>query len=64
MVEYSQPNPNKPMHIGHARNNFLGMSITNILSFVGYQSIPTNWINDRGAHICKSMLGYLLYGEG
>jgi len=63
MIEYSQPNPNKPMHIGHVRNNFLGMSVNNILSFAGYETIPVNWINDRGAHICKSMLGYLLWGR-
>jgi arginyl-tRNA synthetase len=64
VVEYSQPNPNKPMHIGHARNNFLGSSISNILSFSGYKTVQLNYMNDWGTHICKSMLMYKKYGEG
>ena len=63
LVEYSAPNPNKPMHIGHMRNNFIGMSIGSILKFSGYKVILVNWINDRGAHICKSLWGYLQFGK-
>ncbi len=63
LIEYSAPNPNKPMHIGHARNNFIGMSIHNILSFASFEAHPVNWINDRGSHICKSLWGYLQFGK-
>jgi arginyl-tRNA synthetase len=64
IVEFSQPNPNKPMHIGHARNNFLGSSLSEILKFSGYDAVRTNYMNDWGTHICKSMLMYQKYGEG
>jgi len=63
MVEYSTPNPNKPQHVGHVRNDLLGMTISNILEFAGYKVIKSNLINDRGIHICKSMLAYRLFGE-
>ena len=63
LVEYSAPNPNKPMHIGHMRNNFIGMSVGNILNFTGHETILVNWINDRGSHICKSLWGYLQFGR-
>ncbi len=63
LIEYSAPNPNKPMHIGHARNNFIGMSVNNILTFSGFKTHPVNWINDRGSHICKSLWGYLQFGK-
>jgi arginyl-tRNA synthetase len=63
LVEFSQPNPNKPLHIGHARNNFIGSSLSNILAFLGYDVIKTNYINDWGTHICKSMLMYKKYGK-
>lgn len=58
MVEYSSPNTNKPLHIGHLRNNLLGWSVTRILEAVGYQVVRACLVNDRGIHICKSMLGY------
>ncbi len=64
LVEFSQPNPNKPMHIGHARNNFLGSSLANIFEFLGYDVVRINYMNDWGTHICKSMLMYQKYGEG
>ena len=64
VVEYSQPNTNKPMHVGHSRNNFLGSSLANILGFVGYKIIKSNYVGDIGIHICKSMLMYQKYGEG
>ncbi len=64
IVEFSQPNPNKPMHIGHARNNFLGSSLSEIFKFAGYDVIRTNYLNDWGTHICKSMLMYQKYGGG
>ncbi|MFH1899131.1 MAG: arginine--tRNA ligase [Patescibacteria group bacterium] len=63
IIEYSQPNPNKPMHIGHARNNFLGSSLAQILKFVGYNVTKMNYMNDWGTHICKSMLMYQKYGN-
>lgn len=63
IVEFSQPNPNKPMHIGHARNNFLGSSLSEIFKFAGYNVIRTNYMNDWGTHICKSMLMYQKYGD-
>lgn len=58
MVEYSSPNTNKPLHLGHLRNNFLGYSVAKILEANGYKSIKTQIINDRGIHICKSMLAW------
>lgn len=64
MVEYSSPNTNKPLHLGHIRNNLLGYSVSQILSACGYNVIKANLVNDRGIHICKSMLAWLLYGEG
>lgn len=63
MVEYSSPNTNKPLHLGHLRNNFLGFSLSNILDANGFNVIKANLINDRGIHICKSMLAYIKFGE-
>lgn len=64
MVEYSSPNTNKPLHLGHLRNNFLGFSVSQILAAAGYNVVKTNIINDRGIHICKSMLAYQKFGNG
>ncbi|WP_027419706.1 arginine--tRNA ligase [Crocinitomix catalasitica] len=64
MVEYSSPNTNKPLHLGHLRNNFLGYSVAQILKENGNDVIKTQIINDRGIHICKSMLAWERYGEG
>ncbi len=64
MVEYSQPNTNKPLHLGHLRNNMLGYSLANILMANGHKVIKANIINDRGIHICKSMLAWLRWGKG
>ncbi|MCU0325721.1 MAG: arginine--tRNA ligase [Spirosomaceae bacterium] len=64
MVEYSSPNTNKPLHLGHLRNNFLGYSIAQILEANGYDVVKTCLVNDRGIHICKSMLAYQKYGNG
>ena len=64
MVEYSSPNTNKPLHLGHLRNNFLGFSISNILEACGYNVFKVNLVNDRGIHICKSMLAYQKWGKG
>jgi arginyl-tRNA synthetase len=64
MVEYSSPNTNKPLHLGHVRNNLLGFSVAEILSANGYEVIKTNLVNDRGIHICKSMLAWKLFGNG
>ncbi|GAB2559370.1 arginine--tRNA ligase [Spirosoma areae] len=64
MVEFSSPNTNKPLHLGHLRNNFLGDSISRILAANGYDVAKTCIVNDRGIHICKSMLAYQLFGEG
>ncbi|MDX9909285.1 MAG: arginine--tRNA ligase [Mariniphaga sp.] len=64
MVEYSSPNTNKPLHLGHIRNNLLGFSISEILKANGYKVVKTNIVNDRGIHICKSMLAWLKWGEG
>lgn len=64
MVEYSSPNTNKPLHLGHLRNNFLGFSISNILEACGYSVFKVNLVNDRGIHICKSMLAYQKWGKG
>jgi arginyl-tRNA synthetase len=64
MVEYSSPNTNKPLHLGHIRNNLLGWSVAEILKANGYDVIKANLINDRGIHICKSMLAWQKYGQG
>lgn len=64
MVEYSSPNTNKPLHLGHVRNNLLGFSVAEILSASGYEVIKANLVNDRGIHICKSMLAWQLMGHG
>lgn len=64
MVEYSSPNTNKPLHLGHLRNNFLGFSVANILEANGYEVIKANLVNDRGIHICKSMVAYQHFGKG
>lgn len=64
MVEYSSPNTNKPLHLGHLRNNFLGYSVSKILEAAGYDVVKANLVNDRGVHICKSMLAYQKFGEG
>ncbi|MCC5919871.1 MAG: arginine--tRNA ligase [Cyclobacteriaceae bacterium] len=64
MVEYSSPNTNKPLHLGHLRNNFLGYSIAEILEAAGYEVLKVNLVNDRGIHICKSMLAYQKFGNG
>ena len=63
MVEYSSPNTNKPLHLGHIRNNVLGYAVANILEAAGNKVIKTQIINDRGIHICKSMVAWLKYGE-
>lgn len=63
LIEYSSPNTNKPLHLGHLRNNFLGFSVAQILAAGGYEVVKTNLVNDRGIHICKSMLAYQLFGE-
>ena len=62
MVEYSSPNTNKPLHLGHLRNNFLGFSVAQILDANGYNVVKANLVNDRGIHICKSMLAYQKFG--
>jgi arginyl-tRNA synthetase len=64
MVEYSSPNTNKPLHLGHVRNILLGWSVAEILEYTGHEVIKANLINDRGIHICKSMLAWLKYGQG
>ncbi len=64
LIEFSAPNTNKPQHLGHVRNNTLGQAITEILRAVGHQPIPINLVNDRGIHICKSMLAYQRWGNG
>lgn len=64
MVEYSSPNTNKPLHLGHVRNNLLGYSVAQILEAAGYEVIKANLVNDRGIHICKSMLAWQLFGNG
>ena len=64
MIEYSSPNTNKPLHLGHIRNNLLGYSVARILEAVGHNVIKANLVNDRGIHICKSMLAWKLYGNG
>ena len=64
MVEYSSPNTNKPLHLGHVRNNLLGYSLAEILKACGNRVVKTNIVNDRGIHICKSMLAWQKWGEG
>jgi arginyl-tRNA synthetase len=64
LVEYSSPNTNKPLHLGHIRNNLLGFSLYRLLSAVGHNVIKTNIVNDRGIHICKSMLAWQRFGNG
>ena len=64
MIEYSSPNTNKPLHLGHIRNNLLGYSVAQILAANGHRIIKANLVNDRGIHICKSMLAWQLYGNG
>ncbi|EMR04832.1 arginine--tRNA ligase [Cesiribacter andamanensis] len=64
VVEYSSPNTNKPLHLGHLRNNFLGYSVSQILKACGYEVSMVNLVNDRGIHICKSMLAYEKFGKG
>lgn len=63
IIEYSQPNTNKPQHVGHARNNFIGSTLANIFEFIGYKVIKVNYVGDIGIHIAKSMLMYQKYGE-
>lgn len=64
MIEFSSPNTNKPQHLGHARNNILGETLSNILAWNGFEVVKTCLINDRGIHICKSMLAYKKWGNG
>ena len=64
MIEYSSPNTNKPLHLGHIRNNLLGYSLCKILEANGYKVVKTNIVNDRGIHICKSMLAWKKFGNG
>ena len=64
MIEYSSPNTNKPLHLGHVRNNLLGNALANIIAANGNKVVKTNIVNDRGIHICKSMLAWLKYGNG
>lgn len=64
VVEYSSPNTNKPLHLGHVRNNLLGYSIARILEASGHKVVKVNLVNDRGIHICKSMLAWLKFGKG
>ncbi|MFV0365415.1 MAG: arginine--tRNA ligase [Mangrovibacterium sp.] len=64
MIEYSSPNTNKPLHLGHIRNNLLGFSLSKLLKATGKQVVKTNIVNDRGIHICKSMYAWQQWGEG
>lgn len=64
MIEYSSPNTNKPLHLGHVRNNLLGNALANIVMANGNKVVKTNIVNDRGIHICKSMLAWQKYGKG
>ena len=64
MVEYSSPNTNKPLHLGHIRNNLLGYALSNIIAANGNKVVKTNIVNDRGIHICKSMLAWQKWGNG
>ena len=64
LIEFSAPNTNKPQHLGHVRNNTLGMTMGSLLKRIGHDVIEINLVNDRGIHICKSMLAYERFGEG
>ena len=64
MIEYSSPNTNKPLHLGHVRNNLLGWALANVMTANGNRVVKTNIVNDRGIHICKSMLAWLKWGNG
>ena len=64
MIEYSSPNTNKPLHLGHVRNNLLGWSVAEILKAGGKKVVKVNLINDRGIHICKSMIAWQKWGNG
>ena len=64
LVEYSSPNTNKPLHLGHVRNNLLGFAVANILEASGKKIVKTQIINDRGIHVCKSMVAWQDYGNG
>ena len=64
MVEYSSPNTNKPLHLGHLRNNFLGWSVAEILKANGNEVVKTSIVNDRGIHICKSMIAWQMFANG
>lgn len=64
VIEYASPNTNKPIHLGHLRNNFIGMALGNLFKHNGYDVVLTEIVNDRGIHICKSMLAYQLWGKG
>ena len=64
MIEYSSPNTNKPLHLGHIRNNLLGFSLSEILKANGNKVVKTNIVNDRGIHICKSMYAWQKWGNG
>ena len=64
MIEYSSPNTNKPLHLGHVRNNLLGWSLSQIMQANGNKVVKTNIVNDRGIHICKSMLAWQKWGNG
>ncbi|MDR1938847.1 MAG: arginine--tRNA ligase, partial [Tannerellaceae bacterium] len=64
MIEYSSPNTNKPLHLGHVRNNLLGFSLAEIMKANGYRVVKTNIVNDRGIHICKSMVAWRKWGNG
>ena len=64
MIEYSSPNTNKPLHLGHVRNNLLGWALAQIMAANGNRVVKTNIVNDRGIHICKSMLAWLRWGNG
>ncbi len=64
MVEYSSPNTNKPLHLGHVRNNLLGVSVANLYKTAGYDVVMANLVNDRGIHICKSMIAWQKFGNG
>ncbi|MFM7839246.1 MAG: arginine--tRNA ligase, partial [Chitinophagaceae bacterium] len=64
MVEYSSPNTNKPLHLGHLRNNFLGWSLAALYQQQGYDVVKTSILNDRGIHICKSMVAWQFFAEG
>jgi len=64
LIEFSSPNTNKPLHLGHLRNNFLGAALSNLMEFAGFETKKANLVNDRGIHICKSMVAYLKNGNG